>query len=204
MAELSPADVAQYTSGRLSPDDPNTAQMLAAALAAARRSVGWFVSPVALGDVITLDNPHATGSYWWSGGYGGGRKLRLPTQKIVNLTSVVDNGNTLDLTPMTGDVFTSAQVPWLLTRRHGCWSSLPGAQTVITLDHGFTEDEAVDWRQAILGLVDQMSTVAMIGRPDSELASKQVDDVTYKWNPTPMLPAIEPILARYRLLWGWV
>jgi hypothetical protein len=190
VAELSVDDVAAYTGGRLAANDPNTQQMLDAALAAARWEVGWHVSPVRVGDVVKLDGP-------------GGCKLRLPfTQKIVNLTEVIDGGSTLDLTPGTGDVIQSAQVPWLLIRQRGSWSCRYN-DIQVTLDHGFTEAEAADWRQAILGLVDQMSTMATVGRPDSELTSKQVDDVVYKWNPTPLLPGIEPILAQYRLLWGW-
>jgi hypothetical protein len=190
VAELSVDDVAAYTNGRLSAGDPQTQDMLDAALTAARVDVGWHVSPVVFGDVVTLDGP-------------GGCKLRLPfTQKIVNLTQVIDAGVTLDLTAGTGDVIQSAQVPWLLIRRNGNWSS-NYADIQVTLDHGFTEAEAADWRRAILTLVDQMSTMATVGRPDSDLVQKQVDDVVYKWNATPLLPSIETILDHYRLLWGW-
>lgn len=75
MAELSPDDVQDFTSGRLSSSDPEVARMLEAALVAARRYCGWVVTPVVTDDAITLDGP-------------GSRILVLPTRKLVTLTSV--------------------------------------------------------------------------------------------------------------------
>jgi hypothetical protein len=191
--ELTPGDVERYTGGRLSADDPETARMLNAALAAARNDVDWHVSPVKTGQVLVKNGP-------------GGYKLRLPTQKIVKLTSIVDNGVSLNVDQTTAwppgpDVVIDAEVGWLLHRRRGCWSHRPGGIT-ITFDHGYTADQAADWRQAILSMVDQMVTLVSAGRPDADLASKQVDDVTYKWGAAQALPGAEPILQKYRLCWG--
>lgn len=184
--ELTQADVEQYTGGRLSASDPETQRMLNAALVAARNDIGWHVSPVLTDVTLTLNGP-------------GSRKLRLPTKKIVTVSAITDNGKTLD--PAT-DVIVDAEVPWLLHRRHGCWSWCPSAIS-ITLDHGFTVDEAADWRQAILSMVDQMVSLVSSGRPDADLESKQVDDVVYRWGAAQALPGAAPILDKYRLMWGW-
>lgn len=184
--ELTPADVAAYTDGRLDPADAETLRMLNAALVAARREVGWHVSPVKLNDTMVLDGP----------GYHM-HKLRLPTRKIVALHSVVDRGVSLDvsLTP-TAQVVQAAQVPWLLIRRHGHWSH-HYADISVTLDHGFDVDEAADWRQAILSMVDQMVTIIKAGRPDADLQAKQIDDVVYRWGASQALPGAAPILEKY-------
>lgn len=187
VGELTPGDVERYTSGRLKASDPETARMLNAALVAARGDVGWHVSPVAVNQQITLDGP-------------GGRVLRLPTQKIVKLTAITENGVPLDL-PST--VVLPAEDQQVIWRKKGVWTR-NFASITVTVDHGYTEDEAADWRQAILSIVDQMSTLVAVGRPDSELASKQIDDVVYRWNAAPMLPSVEPILASYRLLRFWI
>lgn len=196
MAELTVDDVVAYTGGRLG-DDDETARMLAAALAAARRDVGWHVSPVATGAVFLRNGP-------------GGHKLRLPTQKVVTLQAVTDNGVDLDVGDSGSggsgdddpDVTVDPEAPWVLIRHHGHWSRRH-AGIVVECDHGFTEDEAADWRQAILSMVDMMAGLSVTGRPDSDLQSKQVDDVVYRWGPAQALPGVEPILARYRLVAGW-
>jgi hypothetical protein len=210
--ELTAADVDSYTSGRLAASDPETTRMLAATLSAVRRDVGWHVSPVYTADVLTMNGPPRAG-YDWGYGYGGGyggwgfgwggmssHKLRVPTQKIVDLDSIIENGVTLDLTK----IVISAQDNWnrnceILIRHFGHWTHR-AAGIVITMDHGYTPDEAADWRQAILALVDQMSEIAIMGHPGSELLTKTVDDAVYKWNPTPLLPSVSTILDKYRLI----
>lgn len=190
--EITPLDVQNYTNGRLQASDPETLRMLNAALIAARRDVGWHVSPIKTNDVMVLDGP---GCYE--------HKLRIPTMNIVTLHSVIDRGVSLDVSlSSTAQVIQSAQVPWLLIRRHGHWSHRY-ADIQITLDHGFDVDQASDWRQAILSMVDQMVTVVAAGRPDADMQSKQIDDVVYRWGASQALPGAAPILAKYRLQWGW-
>lgn len=209
--ELTAADVDSYTSGRLAASDPETARMLSATLSATRREVGWHVSPVYTGDVLTMNGPHHGGYNWgygyggyggWGFGYGGmtSHRLTLPTQKVVTLDSIVENGVTLDLSK----IVISAQDNWnrnceILIRHCGHWTHRPSG-IVITMDHGYTPDEAADWRQAILTLVDQMSEMAIMGHPGSGLLSKTTDDAVYKWNPTPLLPSVSTILDKYRLI----
>lgn len=209
--ELTPEDVDSYTSGRLAAGDPETARMLSATLSATRREVGWHVSPVLTADVMTVNGPLRAGSDWggydygsgwgWWGGGGMSHKLRLPTQKIVTLESIVENSITLDLSK----IIISAQDTWnrnceVLIRHCGHWTHRPAA-IVITMDHGYTPDEASDWRQAILSLVDQMAEISILGQPGaSSLVSKSVNDTAYRWSPTPLLPSVSTILDKYRLI----
>jgi hypothetical protein len=178
--ELTAADVEVYTGGRLAAADPETQRMLDAALAAARREVGWNVSPV-ITESLVMD------------GFGG-RVLRLPTLKIVSVANVVNNGNPVDPSILTQ----AGQVGWLLFISQGCWSWRYAGIT-LDLTHGFSAEEAPDWREAILLMVSQMSELVITGRPDSDLASKQVDDVTYKWGAAQALPGAAPILEKYQL-----
>lgn len=161
--DLTVDDVAQYTKGRLSADDPETQRLLDAALAAARRDVGWHVSPPVLDDTVTLDGP-------------GSRILRLPTQKLNDLTSVSEDDVELDLADLRWSTATNHEVH-VRKRNHTYWSRYYQS-IVVVMDHGYTAEEAGPWRQAILAMVDEMSST---GRSDADLASKSVDDVSYTW-----------------------
>jgi hypothetical protein len=182
VAELTAADVENFTNGRLADDGGagEVTRMLNAALVVARRRCGWHVSPVATGDVLTVDGPPRSYSY----GYGGcdiarRRELFLPTGNIVTLTSIVEDGVTLNLS----NVVVPSDAPWKIVRTVGRWTDTYGG-IVITLNHGYTEAQAVDWRQAILTMVDNMSTLpvnAVTGRSDADLTVKRVDDVEYQW-----------------------
>ncbi|SIM96821.1 hypothetical protein [Mycobacteroides abscessus] len=156
MPELDEAAVAQYTQGRLVADDPETGRLLRAALAAARAYCGWHVTPVKTDDTVELDGP-------------GGNTLMLPTLKLISLSEVRERvgayGGATDET-----VYSPAQ---LETSRHGMvrkrpgltphgpwWTNELGAITV-KMTHGYAEDEAANWQDAILSMVDRVST--MIG-----------------------------------------
>jgi hypothetical protein len=47
----------------------------------------------------------------------------------------------------------------------------------VTMDHGYTEAEAADWRYAVLSMVNQMAMVTT-GVSEDMLIRKTVDDVT--------------------------
>lgn len=185
-------DVVDYTNGRLE-DNDETQRMLDAALAAARRDVGWHVSPVIEGDVKTLDGPQS-------------RVLPLPTKRLLNLISVVEDGVNLDLAGLRWTA-----VPDYVARvrkRSDAYWSCNYASEVVTMDHGYTKAEAGDWVQAILTMVDQMSLLPVggaSGRSNADLIRKQVDDVEYQWGNVIMsmaeqsLFSVSHVLAQYRL-----
>jgi hypothetical protein len=194
MGELTAADVDLYTGGRLLASDPEVQRTLNAALVIARREVGWYVSPV-IEETVVLDGP-------------GSRILNLPTRRLLTLTSVEEDGTALTLTDLT---WAAGGPPGLLERpvsvrkRSRGWWSCDYQAIEVVMTHGYTEDEAADWRQAILQMVDQMSVVNTSGRGDADLVSKRVDDVTYSWSPSytaageDALIGMRSILDDYRL-----
>ena len=151
--------------------------MLTAALVVARRYCGWHVSPVNLGQSVTLDGP-------------GSKVLWLPTRNVVTLTSVTEDGTLLDLTTIAmsrGDGPGTDRRPVAL-RKKTCpkWWTCNYSGLVVVMDNGFTEAQAADWRQAVLSMVDQMSqmpVLASIGQSPIGMRTKDIDDVRYQWQP---------------------
>lgn len=163
MAELDSTDVETFTGGRLSANDDSTDSVLAAALAAARRYCGWHVSPVREDDEVTIDGP-------------GGTLLSLPTRAVIEVSEIVEDGVTLDVDSLdisktTGTVQKHPRARW--TNR--------GGAIAVTMTHGYTEDQAADWRRAVLQLADSMAAEAAGQRESADLITKKVDDVEYQW-----------------------
>ena len=170
MAELSPDDVQDFTSGRLSSSDPEVARMLEAALVAARRYCGWVVTPVVTDDAITLDGP-------------GSRILVLPTRKLVTLTSVSERGASLSLASLSATPGGPPGItrPAAIRKASGGWWGTVYQSIDIVMTHGYTEAEAADWRYAVLSMVDEMGQIQLSGTSELDIVSKKVDDVTYRW-----------------------
>ncbi|MDD7812620.1 hypothetical protein PP713_08635 [Mycobacterium sp. CSUR Q5927] len=132
--ELTPEDVAEFTKGRLDPDDPRVSSLLAVALTAARRYCGWHVTPVR-SETVTVDGP-------------GSPMLILPTLRLAAVTSLTEDGVAVDLGTVTwsarGLVCKRSRRPW--TREF--------MGITATINHGFANAE--DWQSAVLSLVDHM------------------------------------------------
>lgn len=157
MPELTPADVELFTKGRLLASDVETNRMLVRTLSAVRNLCNWHVTPVKANHVVTLDG-------------SGDVLLELPTRKLVTLTSVVEDGVTLNNTDLAASV--SGRI---LRKKSGhFWSSNPGA-IVVTMTHGF--DTAPDFDQAVLEAVDYASLQIGVGG----LKRKRDDDVDREW-----------------------
>lgn len=164
MAELTTADVETFTRGRLSAGDPVVQDILNAALVRARNYTGWVVSPQVADDAVTIDGP-------------GGRELFLPTGRIVSIASIVENGTTVT----SSDYVVSSDIRRMVYRKNTCWTS-EFAGITVTYTHGYTEEEAADWRRAILLMVDRMSREQQSGaRSKEDLVRKKVDVVEYQW-----------------------
>lgn len=120
------------------------------ARSAARRFCRWHVTPVRENQVVTLDGP-------------GSRLLVLPTLRLVELTSVIENGVSLD-------VATELDVsPTGLVRKlsGAYWSGRYGS-IVVTMTHGFpaevdpeAEDDgdvnAADFNAAVTSIADRFA-----------------------------------------------
>jgi len=170
MAELSPDDVQDFTSGRLSSTDPEVARMLEAALVTARRYCGWVVTPVVTDDALSLDGP-------------GSRILVLPTRKLVTLTSVSERGASLSLASLSVTPGGPPGItrPAAIRKTSGGWWNGTYQSIDIVMTHGYTEAEAADWRYAVLSMVDEMGQIQLSGTSELDIVSKKVDDVTYRW-----------------------
>lgn len=161
MAEIDTSDLSAATLTRFGTNDAARAA-LDAVLVASRHYCRWHVSPVREADALTLDGP-------------AGRVLDLPTRKLNNLTSVTENGAALDVT----------KLEW---SENGSVRKLSGARwtdryraIVVTINHGYTEEEAADWRKAILDMVDTVSYAYITNSDDGVMKRKRVDDVEYEW-----------------------
>ena len=194
MAELSNADVVAYTNGRLA-DDAETTRMLAAALSAARREAGWHVSPVVT-ETVGLDGPNS-------------RMLRLPTRKVVELIEITEDDVTVDLSTVrvsAGSMPGRGRPVAVRKVSDGWWSANYDA-IVVEMEHGYTEAEAASWRQGILSMVDQMSTVPInAGTGVSDMAQRgwRVDDVQVSYAPFTALAedvlfSVSHIMCDYKL-----
>lgn len=184
MPELTSADVELYTKGRLSADKVETFRALQRAYAAVRTYCLWHVTPVK-SEVVTLDG---SGDIW----------LGLPTRNLVTLTSVVEDGVTLnvaDLVPsQSGRILIKKP---LNNAESKPWSSKYRSITV-TMTHGFVT--APDFDLAVLGALDYMTLQIGVGG----LRRYRVDDVDREWLNTSREEydsAInESLLEQYRLI----
>lgn len=105
------------------PAGVNLDRLLAAASAEIRRYCGWHVTPVVVGDTLTVDG-------------SGGRDLMLPTLRLTEVTSVTEAGTAVDLTTIE---WTAAG--WL-RKPCGNWTTrLRGV--VATVTHGFEDADDV-------------------------------------------------------------
>jgi len=148
-----------------------------AALAAARRYCGWVVTPPET-VTITVDGP-------------GGHLLSLPTLQINTLTSVVEDGVTLDV----NDLHVSKGSGLVRKKSGGCWSSKLGS-IVVTMTHGF--DEAPDFDAAVEQTAAALAAAGT--RTDMALKRKRIDDVEYEWFEMASSFLPESLLAPYRIL----
>lgn len=176
MSELTPDDVATYTRGRLAADDPITAMLLARALAGARRYCGWIVTPPAEAVDMVLDGP-------------GTRQLFLRTMNLTALTACVEDLVPLDV---TGLAWSRQGIVEKRDRRR--WSCNLGALR-LTVDHGYTEADAEDWRGAVLQACDL--AFQNLGQQYQEYT---VDDITRKWFKSAAYAFDLTVLDEYRLM----
>lgn len=178
MADLSVDDLIAYSGGRLE-DNDETTRVLSSALTYARNYCGWHVTPVREADEVTVDGP-------------GGRTLTLPTKRLLDLTEVTEDDTELDVTTLYWSTLGR------VTKTSGTWTCKPRA-VVATIDHGFTEDEAADWRGAVLGIANRMS-LAVAGQFSSMTAGPYQVVVG---SAELLLPGDAAIMDRYSILGAW-
>lgn len=173
--ELTPADLESYTKGRLLASDGETGKLLTRALAGARRYCGWVVTP-AKTETLYLDGP-------------GTRDLSIPTMNMTALTGVTEDGNVLDLSTLAWS--RQGQVRKKTGHR---WSHQLGSIQV-ALTHGYSVDDADDWRGAVLAACDLASQ--NVGQ---QLQQYTVDDVQRNWFKSAAFAFNTAILDPYKLM----
>jgi hypothetical protein len=184
MPELTSADVELFTHGRLSASDPEVIRDLNRAYAAIRKYCGWHVAP-SKAEVVTLDGPNDA-------------FLALPTLNLVTLTSVVEDGVTLN----NGDLTPSSSGRLLVKRSGMRWSS-NFRSIVVTMTHGF--DVAPNFDQAVLYLVDEITVSASTGVAGGpHVRRDRVDDTEREWWRSVAAEALDinsvaGLLEQYRL-----
>lgn len=181
MGELTTQDVEDYTKGRLPAGDAQTASLLKLALAGARRYCGWYVTPAKVADTLYLDGP-------------GTRDLSLPVMNLTRVASciedLIDLGDVTD--PLKGLAWSRQG---LVRKRTGHrWSCQLGAIQIVC-DYGYSEDDAADWRGAVLAACDL--AVQNIGQTVQEYS---VDDVVRKWFKSPQFAFNTALLDPYTLM----
>jgi hypothetical protein len=131
---LDAATVQSFTHGRLDSADADTVRQLAAASGAARRYCGWHVTPVVTNQSLTLDGP-------------GNRILALPTLQLGSVTSIREDGITLNL----ADLQVSARGVVLKTDG-GFWTDKLGG-IVVVFTHGYAS--APDFESVIFSAIER-------------------------------------------------
>lgn len=151
--ELVPGDLATYTRGRLDASDAGTKDALVAAVAAARRFCRWHVTPSRSSE-ITLDGP-------------GSPLLSIPTQRMTALTSLTEDGVTVDLSTVLW-----SRAGKIRKKTGGLWSAKYSG-IVAEITHGFIplpdedqpdEPDAADFNRAVLSYADRLSLATTGGR----------------------------------------
>lgn len=129
-----PADVENFTKGQIEASDPRVLDAIKAVTSSIRREAGWHIGPVVEAHQVTLDGP-------------GGQVLHLPTLRLVNLVSVTQLGEALDLAGESHD--------WselgLVEKRDGTFWTDRYRKIVAVMDHGF--DDTSDLKFLTLSLL---------------------------------------------------
>ncbi len=161
MAEIDASDYAAYVAA--SADDDDAIQsVIDSVLVAARRYCGWHVSPERADEEVTLNGP-------------GGYRLFLKTKKLNEITSVIEDGVELEIGT---DVVADPETPGMLVRKCGAWTR-EFASIVVTFTHGYTEEQAADWRRAVMKVSRLWLQTSK--RDTADLKRKKIDDVEYEW-----------------------
>ena len=207
---LSVDDLETYTQGRLSSNDETTEWVLDAALEYVRNYCRWHVSPVVTEQDMAFDGPGQWGGlsvgigglYYASGGYltgvlrhtrTGGQTLYLPTKHLLSVESITEDGVALDMSQIAwssnGAVRKTTGQPWTT---NWAGSTTQGAQGLqVTFEHGYSEDQAVDWCRLVLAVADRMSMVrGLIGAFSTNmdrtgLMPTSVNHALAQWQKTP-------------------
>lgn len=115
-------EVEVFTKGQVDATDERVSDAIKAVTLSIRREAGWHIGPVVTDHSLTLDGP-------------GGKKLSLPTGKLLDLKSLTQLGTALDL---TGDTVDWSEIG-LVELRDGTFWTDRYRKIVAVMDHGFAD-----------------------------------------------------------------
>lgn len=178
-----PSDVEVFTKGQIEASDPRVPDALAAVTSSIRREAGWHIGPVVENHTLKLDGP-------------GGRKLNLPTLKLVDLVSLTQLGVALDL---DGDSHDWSELGLVEKRDGSCWTDRYRKIEVV-MTHGF--EDLADLKFLTLSLVSR-GLSSPLGATREQAGSMAISWATPQQGVSGGLVPLnyeEQIMARYKLV----
>jgi hypothetical protein len=159
----------------------NAAFWLKAAHGAVRRFCGWHVAPI-IDETMTLDG-------------SGGRDVLLPSLRVVQLLSVLNDG-----VDVTGQVDTSRA--GILRLTDGTWTTRLGRVTV-SLRHGYDLDEVPEVAAIIAGVAKRGPNSGRVEASEAANGSSRGGALD-RGAPisVPLLLPEKETLSTYRIEWG--
>lgn len=154
---------------------------LKAAHGVVRRFCGWHVAPV-IDETLTLDG-------------SGGRDILLPSLRVLQLTSVMNDG-----VDVTTQVDTSHA--GILRLTSGTWTNRLG-RVIVTLTHGYELDEVPEVAAIIAGVAKRGPNSGRVDASESTNGSSRGGFVD-RGAPisVPLTLTEQEALSTYRLEWG--
>lgn len=146
-----------------------------------RAYCGWHVAPV-LSEELVLDG-------------NGGRRLLLPSRRVVDIESVTVEGETLDASE-----YQWSESGWI-TRSRGVWPHRERA-VAVKLQHGFDQ---VDDVAGVARSIQSRAEMSPAGNVISQRAGTQAVSFASSGGAVASLPLMEQekaLLAPYKLNWG--
>lgn len=178
-----PVEVENFTKGQVESEDPRVADALAAVTSSIRGEAGWHVGPVVTDHNLTLDGP-------------GGRKLSLPTGKLVALKSITHLGKALD---PDGDNLDWSELGLVELRDGSRWTDRYRKIQVV-IDHGYSD--LSDLKFLTLSLVSR-GLASPMGATREQAGSMSIQWATPQSGVAGGLVPLQyelAIMSRYRLV----
>lgn len=111
-----------FTKGQVDAMDERVTSAIKAVTSSIRREAGWHIGPVVENHTLVLDGP-------------GGKKLNLPTMKLLDLKSLTNQGKVLDL---LGDAVDWSEIGLVELRDGTRWTDRYRKIQAV-LDHGYED-----------------------------------------------------------------
>lgn len=180
IGDITTADLESFTKSKLLQGDRETYRNIGAALQEVRNRCGWHVSPSRT-ETLTLNG-------------SGETRLYLPSKKVTGITSITEDGVTLDVSEFSWSEHGEVVKPVVV---NSMWNKLWSSKfrsIVVNLTHGYAEPQCEDWRRIVLEIAERMSQVkGLVGAVDLQVGPYRVGAYDPGTNPyRDLLDRIDP------------